>query len=226
MYPTSLTGHRNLLAQDESKVKAAVKEVFQAIREEHKAGIRLFCGLAPGADLWAAECLDFNMGDQLVYVQVLSEEKEKDYNYGGEAFEKEPEIHDDEKEEKFKERLGKFNDNKAIFEFNWARRCRMAHRASRKIQLINPSLEQKPELMKSQFVELAKVLVQEGKVLVALWDGLDGGGAGGTADVARLWHTGKGLDGSQVNLPLTSRQFYHILCPRETNLLPIQRKDL
>ena len=40
--PTSLTGQRNLLAQDESKLKAAVKEVLQAIHDEQKAGIQFF----------------------------------------------------------------------------------------------------------------------------------------------------------------------------------------
>ncbi|MCR9062896.1 MAG: hypothetical protein NXI00_02960 [Cytophagales bacterium] len=192
----AITGHRDLLEKDKRQTKARVKCLYRRLRKESGSTIKLYSALAPGADLWVAECLEVT--DQLVYVKIMPDEYHEKYTYGGYEKSLQP-FHDLLKDRKNQS----YND--------------ITH------SLIDKTLDYSKEHdRKLAYQKLGEYLVKNASILVALWDGVDGGGEGGTSDVVNLWKTGRGIAGNRIKLPKQPRKLYHLICPREKNLFPVK----
>lgn len=224
--PIAITGHIDLLEEDQSVIEGKIKELYRTLRERHQKNLRLYSALAPGADTWAAQCLiDGNVEDELVYVQALPDESYLDYTFGGIATKYAPKRNDYRSNEAFrvaeeayqKAKL-KYSKNKEIFE------------GLRKAALTDSSILKDQDLDYSNdairiesYFRLGAYLVEKADVLITLWDGVDGGGVGGTSDVVKMWVKGRSQNGEKVNHRKTERTLYHLPVRRSKNLFPIRR---
>jgi hypothetical protein len=199
--PIAITGHRDLLIKDREIIRTAIKELYEQLREEDKTYLKLYSALAPGADIIAAECLE--PSDKLVLVQVLPEEIDKAYTFWGKEKSRQPEH-----------------------EALWEMFQKLKQRPNTQIVdlMSKETLDHSNENIRNQqYIKLAEYLCLNCTHLIALWDGIDGGGVGGTSDVVRMWLKGKGTNGNKLTLPNTKRTLHHLLCPREKNHFPIKR---
>ncbi len=80
------------------------------------------------------------------------------------------------------------------------------------------------EQRNQQYVKLGELLVLYCDHLLALWDGVDGGGLGGTSDVVRMWVKGKGLNGRQVACKAAAQKLHQLVLPRQQNHIPLGRR--
>lgn len=206
--PIAITGHIDLLENDKPFVLEKIKQLFGELRQDHQKPLKLYSALAPGADTWAAECLEGE--DVLVYVEPLPDDMYKKYTFGGKEVEKSPIREDYSSEEKFQNDLSRYNDLLAqyedrIKEFKKFRPDEMI--PTHKDPLAD--YDTADSRLKA-YSELGTYLITRADVLIALWDGVYTGNPGGTSDI--------------VHRALKSKRpihLYQLVCPRESNPYPV-----
>jgi len=77
-----------------------------------------------------------------------------------------------------------------------------------------------------QYVTLGKHIVKNADILIALWDGVDNGGIGGTSDVVKMWVKGRSINGEKVSYRNKPHILYHLPVRRQANLFPVQKNEI
>ena len=219
-----VTGHRDLILEDKNLITTKVKELFAQIKSEHNSHIKLYSALAPGADIWVAECLDAS--DKLVVVKVLPDNIDIKYTFWGKELGDEPKKEDNENNLAYSKKLSDWQSRKNKHEKLWNDCLILKQRPNIKVEDLTSKQNldyDKESVRNHQYILLGEYLVKKCMYLIALWDGVDGGGVGGTSDVVRMWQKGKGIIGNKVLTGKNKRVLYHLSCPREKNHFPINR---
>jgi hypothetical protein len=218
-----ITGHRDLIEEDKNFITKLVKEKLNQIRATHGKNIKLYSALAPGADLWVAQCLEPQ--DALGIVKVLPYAVDKKFTFWGERVGKEPKKSDFKCSESYEITWNEWHNKKAIHEKLWQQYEDLRKAANSKIiNLVTENVDFENEKDRNeQYIKLGEFLVKNCYHLIALWDGVDGGGVGGTSDVVRMWQKGKGLSGNTIKKLKPNRILHHLICPRSKNYFPIYR---
>ena len=197
-----VTGHRDLRPQNEASIKELVTEKLDDLRKKHLNKKLLLCSaLDPGADQWVAQCLAKE--DKLVVVKTLPDDELKKHTFEIQS-PNDPAL------------LAK----KIAFQY-----FTQASQHNERVQLYYDSQRSfTTEERNRQFVQLGRFLSEHCDHLIALWDGVDGGGLGGTSDIVRMWVKGKGLDGKPVTRKNATQTLHQLVVPRGQNHLPIGRR--
>lgn len=197
-----VTGHRDLRPQDKAKIKELVTQQLNSLREQNRTKKLLLCSaLAPGADQWVAQCLAKE--DKLVVVKTLPDGELKKYTF----------------------EIQSPNDPALSAKEDAFDYFTQANQHNERVQLYYDSQRSfTTEERNRQFVQLGRFLSEHCDHLIALWDGVDGGGLGGTSDIVRMWVKGKGLDGKKINRPQQPQTLHQLVVPRQQNHFPIGRR--
>lgn len=219
--PIAITGHIDLLEADKPFILEKIKKLFGELRQEHQKPLKLYSALAPGADTWAAECLEGD--DKLLYVEPLPDDMYKKYTFGGKDVEKSPKKEGYNSDEQWEKAHEKYKAQLAVYEAKI--KAFEKFKPNETVPTHKDPLADydTADVRLKAYSELGNYLVTEADVLIALWDGVDGGGEGGTSDVVKKWIKGRGQNGEKITLKKTKRTLYHLPVKRSKNLRPVER---
>lgn len=203
----AVTGHRDLNPSHLAKLKKEVTNKLNTLREEY-GHIILLSALAPGADILVAECIDLAT-DELIYIKALPENEEKTFSFN---FDLTGNSDYTNEWEKRKTILSKNSKSEILFE----------EASYEKIKSLGDNSQFK-SWVNSQYTQIGKYYAKKADCLIALWDGIDGGGQGGTSDVVHMYLTGKTNEGEQTERKAGKRSFYQLSTPRQKNSFPLGR---
>lgn len=194
-----VTGHRDLLAEDKATITAAVHEQLKTLAGGRP--VLLLSALAKGADQWVAECAR-SLPNVTLFVPLTMTEAD----FIGSGFDKDSDQADIEYVE-----------------------TRLADPKTLVVKLYGDSLYANGQSLTSrqrdlQYEELGKFMVQHGHHLIALWDGVDGGGVGGTSDVVKMMVQGKSLLGGTIRHKKGPQHLYQYVVRRAKNHFPLGRR--
>ncbi|GAB3321184.1 hypothetical protein GCM10027299_15310 [Larkinella ripae] len=192
-----VTGHRDLLPGTEPVIRAAVQARLAAIRQEAGKPVLLISAYAKGADQLVAECAE-QLPDTVFCLPLTMPAQ----HYSADNF-ADPE--DESARLAFEKRLEK--------------------PATIRVGLFEDySGQLTTRQRKAGYEELGKFLTESCDHLIALWDGVDGGGVGGTSDVVRMMVLGKSLMGTTIKRPARPQALHQLVVPRRQNHFPIGRR--
>lgn len=202
-----VTGHRDLLAEDQFRIKDAVRVKLAQLQKNAGKPIFLISAYAMGADQWVAECANETT---VICVPLTMKTQE----YIDTSFV--------EREEKGAVgKMVKIYNEPAIKNFEDI----LAKPTTIQVRLYDEydgTLTTKQR--NQQYERLGQFLAEHCDHLIALWDGIDGGGVGGTSDVVRMMVMGKCLNGSIIQHKVLVQHLHHLVVPRSKNRFPIGRR--
>jgi hypothetical protein len=223
-----ISGHMDLLG-DREQLKRMVEKKVAKIRnlpENKGRDTILLSAMAPGADQLIAGCAGGNV--ELVVLRAM-----KNREFRKQSFDLDKDDPDSqewinyrnallhnrfiETFEPYKEKApsqGQAQNGSAPVSGDWL--------TEEEKQEVNFEPSQSTNEM---FVANALCLIKHCDHLIALWDGVDGGGEGGTSDVVRKWTRGKIKVGDEeIDLRLKTRTLHQLVVPRAKNHFPIGRR--
>lgn len=191
-----VTGHRDLRSEDEPTLEALVRGIFDHFRRRCPATpILLMSSLAEGADRFVAR-IALAAGARLIVPLPLPQaEYEKDF------------VSPESKAE-FAELLSRAEQ---VLELPW-------------VQGNTPESVCEPgEPRNRQYAAAGAHLAHHSQILIALWDGVEAAGTGGTAQIVHFQLEGVPPPYAPPRNPLDPPQsgpVYHIVTPRRSNPTP------
>lgn len=214
-----ITGHRDLLnaGKHKKQIKEAVRE--KLIKLADGRPILLISGLAYGADQWVVAAARKVPQADIPAIALCIPLTMTPYDYIESSFLKE------EKPNKDTGKIDKiyFDSGRSYYEKN------LRDEEPIQVKLYPDSLYAGRERLTNrerdeQYEELGKFMARFCDHLIALWDGVDGGGIGGTSDVVRMMVQGKSLLGGPIPQKETPQHLHQYVVPRQKNSFPIGRR--